>query len=428
MKLSKSTVVFFILFISVMALPSQEWEVTGQMPLPVHGGQALVLDSLIYIFGGIHDPMGAPEDWIQVFNPASGEWAMAGSLYTPRFSFVADRLDDSLVVICGGNWMGRSDFPGIEFWNFRRRGPGQDMLIDSDMNFERIYFTGHIYNFNLYLFGGLRGPMQVDSTNLSYIIRYDLNSGMLSSLQSEVYGNIQLPYHHMSVRMDSLVYLIGGVHYNLTNKVLKYNLEQNTIEPAGTLRGVRAGGQAVTDGSRIYIIGGYNERERALDQMECMDPVTSTSVFGPPLNYPRTEEMAVVYNQQIYVFGGKDSNDAYVSWIEKIDLSTLATKVDTDAEIHTLQKHYLYENYPNPFNSTTLISFDLSEDSYVTLDIFSITGQHMLSLAEGIYPAGKNRLYWNGLNKDHAVVASGVYIYQLRTADYVQARKMMLIR
>jgi N-acetylneuraminic acid mutarotase len=288
--------------------------------------------------------------------------------------------------------------------------------------------TGHAYNNSLYLFGGLIAPGWSDSTYLTFIIRYNVFSSEINNLKGGEYTNVTLPYHHMSVRIGAMVYLIGGVHNILSDKIHKYNLELDTLESAGTLRGLCAGGQAVTDGNWIYIIGGYNEQNRALNRMERYDPNLNQSYPGPELNYPRKESMAVIYENSIYVFGGKNLNEEDLPWVETLDLGALTASSRNLDSRKPVQQYRLLDNYPDPFNSTTVISFDLDDKIYLTLDIYSITGQHIKTLAEGEFSRGLHHLAWDGTDKHHKAAASNVYIYQIRGESFTQAKKMVLLR
>jgi len=428
--MSRNKYIYTLIFVMVLAVfcPAGDWQVIGQMPFPVNGGEALVLDSLIYIFGGYSDSLGGPVNWIQTYNPATEQWQRVGHMDLPRYGFVADKLGDSLVVLCGGLWTYSADNYGLQLWNFRNRSNDWDQVIEKNINFDRIYMTGHVYGNSLFLFGGLMPPAQPDSDSLSYIIRYDIIANQLSFFHEEIYTNAPLPYHHMSVRLGSKVYIIGGVRYNLSDKIITYDLESNTLEPAGSMLGVCAGGKAVTDSNWIYIIGGYNERNHALNRVEFYDPNTNQSYLGPPLNHPRKEIMAVVFNNCIYVFGGKDQNDFSSPWVEKLALASITASNRSEAQELSAQKFYLFDNYPNPFNSSTMISFDLNSKTYLTLDIYSITGQHIQTLAQGEFQPGFYRLVWDGSDNNHKAVASNVYIYQLRTEKFVQAKKMVLLK
>ncbi|TVQ09551.1 MAG: T9SS C-terminal target domain-containing protein [Balneolaceae bacterium] len=87
------------------------------------------------------------------------------------------------------------------------------------------------------------------------------------------------------------------------------------------------------------------------------------------------------------------------------------------------QKIQLYQNYPNPFNPETRIRFDLPEAADVRLDVFTITGQHVATLADEFRPAGHHNITF-----DAARMSSGVYMYRLKAGSVIQTRKMTLIK
>ena len=88
----------------------------------------------------------------------------------------------------------------------------------------------------------------------------------------------------------------------------------------------------------------------------------------------------------------------------------------------------LSQNYPNPFNPTTSISYTLPIASDVNLTIYNMLGQKVQTIAAGQTAAGTHEAKWNGLNNHGQKVASGIYIYTLRAGNFVQSKKMTLIK
>lgn len=89
-----------------------------------------------------------------------------------------------------------------------------------------------------------------------------------------------------------------------------------------------------------------------------------------------------------------------------------------------LPKYFnLMQNYPNPFNPSTVISYQLPEDSHVTLKVYNILGQEVAVLVDEFKRAG----FYNSLFNVNSSLSSGVYIYQLRCNNFVQTRKMILL-
>jgi len=108
-------------------------------------------------------------------------------------------------------------------------------------------------------------------------------------------------------------------------------------------------------------------------------------------------------------------------WIAIIEDSTI-THVETGNEIANDFK--LMQNYPNPFNPTTTIEFDLRQTDFVTLKIYSITGEEVATLVSEELTAGKHKYEWTRT----AGLASGVYLYRLVAGEFVRARKMILMK
>jgi hypothetical protein len=88
----------------------------------------------------------------------------------------------------------------------------------------------------------------------------------------------------------------------------------------------------------------------------------------------------------------------------------------------------LYPNFPNPFNPETRIRFQLAENSNVKLMIYDVLGRKVRTLVSKRMDAGHHVLNWNGLNDAGADVASGMYIYRIKADDFIDHRKMLLIR
>ena len=110
----------------------------------------------------------------------------------------------------------------------------------------------------------------------------------------------------------------------------------------------------------------------------------------------------------------------YTGTSENFSIRGVVTVEDEEAFSRSFN---LYPNYPNPFNPSTTISFTLSNASRVSLLIYDIHGREVESLIEGIQPAGSHSIEWNASN-----LASGVYFYRLTADEFIQTRKMILIK
>jgi hypothetical protein len=83
----------------------------------------------------------------------------------------------------------------------------------------------------------------------------------------------------------------------------------------------------------------------------------------------------------------------------------------------------LYPAYPNPFNPTTTIEFSLPQSVFVTLKIYNILGEEVATLLSEKLASGNHTYDWNA-----GSLASGVYLYRIQAGDYMEAKKMILMR
>lgn len=89
----------------------------------------------------------------------------------------------------------------------------------------------------------------------------------------------------------------------------------------------------------------------------------------------------------------------------------------------------LSQNYPNPFNPATTIQFALPEEAIVRLDVYNMLGQRVASIIDGeYYNAGIYEVVWNSLDDSGNEVSSGIYIYRITAGDFVETKKMILMK
>jgi hypothetical protein len=99
----------------------------------------------------------------------------------------------------------------------------------------------------------------------------------------------------------------------------------------------------------------------------------------------------------------------------------IPTRINDD---HSPMINYrLSQNYPNPFNPTTKISYSLPKSSLVQLKIFNLLGQEIATLVNEEKPAGNYEVNFNASN-----LPSGVYLYKIQAGDYIETKKMILLK
>jgi len=92
-------------------------------------------------------------------------------------------------------------------------------------------------------------------------------------------------------------------------------------------------------------------------------------------------------------------------------------------------KHFaLLQNYPNPFSPTTTISYEIARPVDVSLKIYNVLGQEVKTLVNEFKPAGKFQAIWDGTDNSGRPAAEGMYFYRIQAGDFVQTKKIILMR
>ncbi len=89
---------------------------------------------------------------------------------------------------------------------------------------------------------------------------------------------------------------------------------------------------------------------------------------------------------------------------------------------------HLEDNYPNPFNPETTISFYIPTSGNLSLDIFNLRGQKIKSLVNEHKNAGQHKIVWDGRDDNNKRLASGIYLYKLKSGNYTRSKKMILLK
>jgi len=104
--------------------------------------------------------------------------------------------------------------------------------------------------------------------------------------------------------------------------------------------------------------------------------------------------------------------------------------VSTDAgsDDPRFDRYVLHPNYPNPFNPTTTIRYELPDAADVRIEVFNAQGERVRVLVDRHQTAGQHTVSWDGRNSVGQTVATGVYFYRLRAGEFNRTRKMQLLK
>jgi hypothetical protein len=146
----------------------------------------------------------------------------------------------------------------------------------------------------------------------------------------------------------------------------------------------------------------------------CSQVYSAVSHTGGGFNMETVRNLVV---EGVTLFAGTDGDGVW-----KRPLSEIATRIDESP--NKIPVYFeLCQNFPNPFNPTTTISFRLPSKSYISLKVFDVLGREVATLVNGELSAGdySRRLNAGGL-------ASGIYFYRLRANSFSETKKLVLLR
>ena len=104
-------------------------------------------------------------------------------------------------------------------------------------------------------------------------------------------------------------------------------------------------------------------------------------------------------------------------------LTALVTSVKVNQNIISLQQFQLSQNFPNPFNPSTKIGYQIPNISFVTIKVYDVLGNEIKTLVNEEKPAGIYEIDFNATD-----ISSGIYFYQLKTGSYIETKKMLLLK
>ena len=127
-----------------------------------------------------------------------------------------------------------------------------------------------------------------------------------------------------------------------------------------------------------------------------------------------------------YFGGGETSPQTQYVYYDNVSVAT--TEGDLKPVVAQPRAYVLHDNYPNPFNPETTISFLVPQPAPVKIDIYNVMGQQIATLLNSTVETGYHEATWNGTDRSGKRVADGVYFYRMEADGYVQSRKMLLLK
>jgi hypothetical protein len=242
------------------------------------------------------------------------------------------------------------------------------------------------------------------------VLNYDLeNQNRISlhpSLENIFYDYGTIRYHNFYFDTDSLTF-----YSNNENTLYRYNyLNNQKTDSLGTYRSVtidskNSGHIYVSESTSVLYSADFGETFEILVDVERH----ITGLYKKP----NSDSLFILTRGALLTYSHNELIESDIILLDK----EVAVEIPASFTLH--------QNYPNPFNPSTVISYELTGDSFVTLKVFDALGREVAVLEEGIKSAGNHVATFNANN-----LSSGIYYYALHALDYNQRiiKKMPLIK
>jgi hypothetical protein len=153
------------------------------------------------------------------------------------------------------------------------------------------------------------------------------------------------------------------------------------------------------------------------------------AMFGPMTTF--RDDTVVPGNTYLYTVAALYGTD--ISESTNIVTLTIPGIISNDDRAIARAETFLNQNFPNPFNPTTAIVFQISETDanssyYVNITVYNIRGQLVRTLVDDYFPIGEHSVIWDGTDESGSSVSSGIFFYQMKTDNHHQTKKMILMK
>jgi N-acetylneuraminic acid mutarotase len=414
---------------SISLAQSDVWTTKADMPMARYGLSTSVVNGKIYVIGGAKEGYSSTILTVEEYDPETETWTPKTDMQEARSWLATCAVNGKIYVIGGGKSVLGVGLSTVDEYN-----PETDAWTPkTDMPTKRFVLSASAVNGKIYAIGGkpahgvapLTTVEEYDPATNTWTTKADMKTARFGLSTCAVNGKI---------------YAIGGSPasespYPGLATVEEYDPATDTWTTKTDMPARRAYFSTSVVNGKIYAIGGGRDLATSgLSTVEEYDPVADT--WTPKTDMPTARFLlsTSTVNDRIYAIGGAvtDWNSSSrwqgCSTLEEYNPSTDPTSVGNPSWGQNPTEFLLHQNYPNLFNPTTRISYEIPNQRRVILIVMNLLDQEIRTLVNEERPADHYEVLWDGMDNTGQRIASGVYLYQLEGQDFVQTRKMLLLQ
>jgi N-acetylneuraminic acid mutarotase len=411
---------FFFLLVTQISLGQGTWTKIGDMPEIRYIHTADEIYGKVYIAGGLNTEQGAYPTTMLVYDKAAGTWSsipLPGNSVRGRHTSCV--VDSNLYLIGGGIVVGSTINSTSEMYMFKPST--NEWILKNPMPTDRANLACAFLDGKIYVAGGMRV--------INGVINYDgLKTFEVYDIVTETWSTLpDMPTYRWGlsvVAFDSKIYVFGGRGvWNRPASVDVYDPQDSSWTSVTNMPTPRYKLAVCVMDSNIYAIDGWYSSGSGpiYDTVEVYNPITDVWTTGTsmPVSVAALDGYAI--DGKIYMYGGSCTThpNIGISDIWEFTPSPVSVENGVSAPI----EFTLEQNYPNPFNPSTVISYQLPVGGNAAIKVYDILGNEIATLVDEYKPVGKYEVEFNASR-----LASGIYFYELKAGDFLQTRKMILIK
>jgi len=222
-------------------------------------------------------------------------------------------------------------------------------------------------------------------------------------------------------------YILSGGGVVSQNALHVYSVTTQKWRSASNMPVARLGIAAVRIRNKMYVFGGLPNSGTSLT-LE-YDPATDRWGVLADMPIPVSFMGATAVNDTVYVVGGGPVNLNRFDGVNTNRVFVPPGLVTSVGAVNEQPRTFqLSQNFPNPFNPTTNISYKLLQSGSIRLDLYNLQGAHIRTLVKERQVPGEYNIQWDGRDSQKKEVASGIYIYRLKSPLNVESKRMLLLR
>ena len=337
--------------------------------------------------------------------------SVADTIAGNSFNSLKYPLGKFLLQFTGGNWAGSIYIDRVEFINSVVSAPAPPTIVWVAADFQILKNGVQGFYVPSYCDGTISRALDVSTTNKTYVLK-----GNADFSQSQ---------HKFGIVRDSIPLLdTNGVDYADTALFDIYLPTDMPADSGGIVQFVIFGEATNNTWTQFdFNIDNHAMKVGKWNKL-VMDLYTLVNSGTVDPSKPAQFVVQIYYPETVTWKGSVLFDSLEFTGIERSSQLSSTPLVGVENSNNTVVKEFkLYNNYPNPFNPTTNIKYDLPKETFVAIKVYDILGREVVTLVNEKQPSGRYNIKFDASN-----LASGMYVYRIEAGSFVKSHKMMLLK